>query len=56
VALHLADDGRHREGGKLLATAAVIALDRVEQPDGARLDKVVVLGADALVAVGELLD
>ena len=56
VALHLADDGRHGEGGELLATAAVIALNRVEQPDGAGLDEVVVLGADALVTVGEFLD
>jgi hypothetical protein len=56
VALHLADDGRHGEGGELLATAAVIALNCVEQPDGADLDKVVVLRGAALVAVGEFLD
>ena len=55
MALHLADDGRHRERGELVAAAAVIPLNRVQQPDGAGLYQVVVLGADPLIPVGELL-
>ncbi len=56
MALDLADDRRHRERGELVAAAGVVALDRVQQADRARLHEVVVLGVGACVALRERLD
>jgi hypothetical protein len=56
VPLHLAGDRRDREGGELAAARGVVALDRVQEPDRAGLDEVVVLRPGALVPVRECLD
>ena len=56
VALHLAGDRGHGEGGELVAAVGVVALDRVEQTDRARLEQIVELGAGAAVAARERLD
>jgi hypothetical protein len=55
VALHLARHGRYCEGHELLAPPRVVALDRVQEPDRARLHEIVVVRAAPLVPVGERL-
>jgi hypothetical protein len=56
MSLDLSDDRRNGKRGELLAAAAVVALDRVQQPDRAGLDEVIVLDVTARVPVGEALD
>ncbi len=56
MTFHLPRDRRNREGGELSSACRVIALDCVQQADGARLYEVVVLGTPAVMAVRQRLD
>src|SRR4051812_11299381 len=56
VPLHLARDGWHREGHELVAAPRVVAVDGVEQAEGAGLHQIVVLGATTIMTMGKRLD
>ena len=56
VPLHLPGNGRHREGGELVAELQVEALDRVQEADRAGLSQVIVLGTAPFVPMRQSLD
>jgi hypothetical protein len=55
VALELAGDGRHSEGGERASAAGVVALDGVQKPDRGDLGEVLAVTAAVRVAAREMV-